>query len=100
MHFRSFSVWSEVESRGGATVAIIPDDQNKTATISIARCNPHDVFCKKTGREIAAGRIRAALEGRESSADKIRVINIEDPMHLKTSVATVLKDEMEYYNLY
>lgn len=89
MHYRSAN-----GTRGGATVAILPNDADQTATISIARCNPNDVFCKKTGREIAAGRIRAAQAGRESLESKVRVITIETPEKLKDSVATAIFDYM------
>ncbi len=91
MHYRPVLGFS----RGGATVAILPNDHQKIATISIARCNPSDVFCKKTGRAIAGGRIVAAMAGRSSLTDKIYVMPIADPMQLKTSVAALLKDQMD-----
>ena len=96
MHFRA----AGKDSRGGATVAILTNDAEKTATISIARCNPTDVFCKKTGREIAAGRIRAALSGRSTTIGKVQTISIADPAHVKSSVAAVLAEEMASHNLY
>ena len=91
MHYRSALAGG---TRGGATVAILPNYKDNTAMISIARCNIADVFCKKTGRTIAAGRIYAALNGRASLANKVYVMPIADPMQLKTSVANLVKDQM------
>ena len=97
MHFRPLNI--EVNSHGGATVAILPNDVNGKAIISIARCNPNDVFNKKTGRLVASGRIMAALKGRDMG-DKVRTITIGDCENLKESVASVIGTEMEEFGLY
>ena len=89
MHYRS----ANNDSRGGATVAILQNPANPAlAIISIARCNPADVFCKKIGRDISAGRIRAVSKGR--AVQSLHTVEIADPAHVKTSVAAVLHEEM------
>ena len=95
MHFRP----DNNESRGGATVAILPADNNK-ALIAVAYCGPNDVFNKKVGRDISAGRIRAFLEGRPALNDKIQEVVVEDPVKLKTCVGEYLYSEMAKKDLY
>jgi hypothetical protein len=99
MHYRKFNMtqsngFSEVNSRGGATVAVYPAENN-TVLISVARCNPNDVFNKKVGRTIAEGRIRAYLEGREGMDKYVKVLSIPDPLFLKKTVAEALEDEID-----
>ena len=107
MHYRAFTTdtdggWGEtdeISSRGGATVAIMQADNNKVL-VSIARCNPSDVFNKKVGRTIAAGRLQAYLNGREKLADKIQEIVITDPLQMKETVANAIAVEMDLLGLY
>lgn len=105
MHYRAFNEnmgWGdsdEISSRGGATVAILPADNNKVL-VSIARCNPGDVFNKKVGRTIAAGRLQAYLNGREKLADKIVEVVITNPLQLKETVAEAIAEEMDMLGLY
>ena len=91
MHYRSADV-----TRGGATVAIFPQPDTKTALIGIARCGPKDVFNKKVGRSIAAGRIKAFLSG--SPSDYVAQFDV-DMDNLKDSVAFLLNDTMAEYGL-
>jgi hypothetical protein len=72
MHFRPTNVhWN---CRGGLTIAIYPLDQEDSVAsetpvagkiaITFAECSKRDVFDRKLGRTIAAGRMRAFLDGR------------------------------------
>ena len=84
---------------GGATVAIMPQEDRKTALISVSRCGPMDNFNKKIGRDIAAGRLNAYLAGRSSAKAHVREINVPDILHLKETVASVMADELDESNL-
>jgi len=88
MHYRSTN-----GTHGGATVAILPLENNKVF-ISIAYCNPADTFNKKLGRAISAGRLQAALNGRNNLSNYIREIDVADMNYLKDSVAEELGMEM------
>ena len=100
MHFRSINRSNQVDCHGGATVAIMPDDTANIATVAIARVAPGDLFCKKTGRAIATGRLLAAKAGRTALANKIRVIKLTGPYSLKQQVAAELAAEMEEFDLF
>jgi len=102
IHYRQYSSErDDVCSRGGATVAIRDDDNNKNQVlVSIARCNPHDVFNKKIGRNIAAGRIDAYLGGRSSLETQVRSVWVADDLDSKRVVADFLYDEMAETDLY
>ena len=105
MHYRKFvnrSGWAgdvEMDSRGGATIAILPAENN-TVLVSIARCNPADVFNKKVGRAISEGRIQAYLNGRTSLEGSVQTIVVADFDKLKETVADAIGDEMEADELY
>ena len=105
MHYRRFVNYTgyagdiEVDSRGGATVAILPAENN-TVLVSIARCNPNDVFNKKVGRAISEGRIQAYLNGRTSLEGTVRSIVVTDLLKLKETVADAISDVMEADDLY
>ncbi len=45
--------------RGGATIAMLCDDEKQVVAWAAAHCHPKDNFCKHTGREKAAGRLRS-----------------------------------------
>lgn len=92
MHYRTAD-----KTRGGATVAIYPQDTTKTALIAIARCGPHDVFNKKIGRAIASGRISAFLAGRPS--EHVEQIVVENPDDLKMIVDTHLNEFVAEHDL-
>lgn len=51
MHLRS------TQGRGGVTIAFNMDTVTQTAFYAIARCNPKDNFCRRTGRVKAGGRL-------------------------------------------
>jgi len=108
MHFRPTSGFNKC--RGGATVAIMPiEPPTSTAgntagklLVSMAKCNAADVFNKKIGREIAAGRLRAFLDGRESAQYKVWMVDVPDIMddgNFKRVVADDLKDDLANYGL-
>ena len=105
MHYRKFhqigdrSGFLTADSRGGATVAILPAENN-TVLISVARCNPNDVFNKKVGRTISEGRIQAYLNGRTSLEGAVQSIVVTDFDRLKETVADAIGDEMEAHELY
>ena len=94
MHYRSAN-----GSRGGATVAILPDSATKTALFAISRCGPNDNFNKKIGRTVASGRINAFIKGRSTMTEHINQVAFQDQLELKSLVDAVIGDEMEAYGL-
>ena len=93
MHFRPHD---NSIVRGGATVAILPKENNK-AVIAIAFCGPNDVFNRKVGRAVAEGRLIASMDhraNRPKMAGMTREIDITDPQSLKSCVANAIEDEM------
>ena len=82
----------------GATVAILPLSKEK-AIVSISRCGPNDVFCKKTGRQIASGRLRAFLAGRNKLESKVFEVEI-DYDNIKDSVNAQIGEELANEGLY
>jgi hypothetical protein len=95
MHFRTVNR----QCNGGATVAILPADNNKVL-FTVARCGPHDLFNKKIGRTIATGRLKAYLDGRETVSNHVRTMVINDPLYIKEAVGGYLYEEMAKYDLY
>ena len=103
MHYRKYNddIWNTISSLGGATVAILPIEENNTAIIAIARCSSTEVFNKKIGRDISAGRIRAYLNGRnELAGTTLKIITVTDFLKLKEIVAHEVQDEMLLHHLY
>jgi len=94
MHFRQ----KDRATYGGATLAIMPLDKNKVV-VAIAHCNPKDLFNKKMGRTIAAGRLQAFLDGRESVEANIREVTVPDMSRIKEAVESELQLEMAAVNL-
>ena len=95
MHYRP----ATTDSRGGATVAILPIYDNKVL-ISISRCGPSDMFNRKIGRSIAAGRLRAFMDGREKVVSMVREVSYDDPFEIKQAVGEELYKEMASKGLY
>lgn len=52
----------KTKSRGGATVAMLTDEDKNVLSWAVALCHPKDNFCKHTGRMKAAGRLRSAWQ--------------------------------------
>jgi hypothetical protein len=50
---------------GGATEALILDEENNPLAIGLADCSPRDAFNKKIGRDIAVGRAVKQLKIKE-----------------------------------
>ena len=94
MHYRSAN-----GTKGGATVAILPDAVTKTALFAISRCGPHDIFNKKIGRAVSSGRINAFIKGRATMGEHINQVTFDDPIELKSLVNDVVGDEMDAYGL-
>ena len=94
MHYRSAN-----GTKGGATVAILPDAATKTALFAISRCGPHDIFNKKIGRAVSSGRINAFIKGRATMGEHINQVTFDDPIELKALVNDVVGDEMAAYGL-
>ena len=94
MHFRQ----KDRATYGGATLAIMPLDKNKVV-VAIAHCNPKELFNKKMGRTIAAGRLQAFLDGRESVEANIREVTVPDMSRIKEAVESELQLEMAAVNL-
>jgi hypothetical protein len=89
MHYRPMVK----NANGGATVAILPTENN-TAIVSVARCGPLDLFNKKIGRAVAAGRIQAYLAGRRNMENYVFTVDVPNMLELKSTVAKELVDEM------
>lgn len=53
------------KNRGGITIAYSVDEDTKVVYYAIARCNPKDNFCRRTGRVKAAGRLLSPKHVRE-----------------------------------
>ena len=47
-----------VATKGGRTVAF-EEGENRVIKYAVAYCSPRDNYCRKTGRAIAAGRLKA-----------------------------------------
>lgn len=75
MHYRNHRAYTdEIDCRGGATVAIMEQENKDAVLVSIARCHDNDVFDRKMGRVIASGRIQAYVaKGRNSSVYSVTV---------------------------
>ena len=100
MHYRKYAgVWNDISSRGGATVAILPQD-NGTALISVATCSSEEVFNKKVGRAVSSGRIQAYLNGRTTLEGQVKLISVTDLTNLKEEVAVAVVDYMSRHDLY
>ena len=100
MHYRQYVSDSVVDSRGGATVAILPVDGTNEALVSVAHCNPADVFSRQRGRAIAEGRINAFLDGRTSLEGRVKTVAVIDLLRLKETVSEALESEMDARELY
>lgn len=89
MHYRS-----PAKPQAGATVAILPSNDNKTAVVAIARCGPHDMFQKKVGRAIATGRINAWVKDPAANESLVTFVDIIDRNYLKAEVAEAINATM------
>jgi hypothetical protein len=65
MHYRKFDKLGQLEARGGLTLAV--DMAGNQLTVALAECGKKDVFSKKMGRQIAEGRLRAAVASGDTS---------------------------------
>lgn len=50
---------SNLETKGGTTIAYTLDDDFNVIAYAVARCNSKDVYCKHTGRVKAQGRLKS-----------------------------------------
>jgi len=57
-HIRFFDDDSNIDNRGGITVAY-KETTPTTIEYAVARCNPSDNFSRKRGRILAAGRLKS-----------------------------------------
>ena len=62
LHIRAHDDHHHIAPTGGLTTAI--QAVNGNLVYAVARCSNADVFCKKTGRDIATGRLAAYLAGK------------------------------------
>ena len=92
MHYRRPGN-GDYSTHGGATVAIQPISEEK-AIVSIARCSDLDVFNKKIGRTVAAGRLTAYTAGKEFGPHIIREVAIDDEQGIKNAVGNALAIDM------
>lgn len=89
MHYRPVTR----NAPGGATVAILPTERN-SVLVTVARCGPEDIFNKKVGRDVAAGRIRAYMEGRPTMDKYVFEVKVPDMLEVKATVAKELEYDM------
>jgi hypothetical protein len=93
MHYRSTLTSFSIGQSRGATLAITPKDA-KTVLVSIALCGPNDIFSKKMGRTIAAGRLEAFKKGRDAVSKYIVEVEVDDMSEMKNRVAAALEQDM------
>lgn len=83
IHMRYYTTWvapdgtvvgNNLEQRGGVTIAFI-DNFDGTLTYSIARCNKHDLYVRRVGRELAKQRLLADDNTVKSAATFVGSIN-------------------------
>lgn len=59
IHLRYINPFNDnVETKGGFTVAYV-EHANDTVTYAIAKCSKKDNYCKRIGRDVATGRMKA-----------------------------------------
>jgi hypothetical protein len=58
-HVRKRNEKGEYANLGGVTAAALIDENGVIQKLGFARCSDNDNFCRKTGREIAIGRMNA-----------------------------------------
>ena len=51
--------------RGGVTVVVFEDENRAPVAAAQAFCSPKDNFCRRTGRNVAIGRVIKLLEGED-----------------------------------
>ena len=86
MHFRKYT-GSSMHSKGGMTIAI--QECGNLIYFAVSECSKHDVFCKKTGRAIAEGRLNAMRAGKDVKL-AYRIIPANSGQSIKTQVCTAL----------
>lgn len=89
MHYRPANI--ATDPRGGATVAIRAD--GNTALVSVALCDPKDVFCRKIGRIVATGRLAAA--NKDAGGKYTIQVSLKDSNLIKNQVAMALAPMMD-----
>lgn len=58
LHYRSFDGKGKVESRSGATIAYVTNEDG-TISWAAAFCHPRDNYCKRMGRVKASGHLKS-----------------------------------------
>jgi len=100
MHYRPVDAAGNVsDPRGGATVAIrevVPREVN----VSIAFCNPQDVFNRAVGRAVAEGRLNAKLAGKDVNGFFAVVPLTEGSTCIKDDVHKYLETSMALSGYY
>lgn len=68
-HIRNWDYNNEtVSNLGGLTVAYRIDNDSGVISYALAKCAENENFCRKTGREIALGRLKNYRKRRETSS--------------------------------
>ena len=100
MHYRAINTnpVESIDPRGGATIAIRHVDDTK-ALASIAFCNPGEVFNKKIGRYVAAGRLSAKMSGKDVNGWFVEV-PIDGKLPTKAAVDEQVRQSMEAMGYY
>jgi hypothetical protein len=100
MHYRPVDANGAIgDPRGGATVAIRETGEGEV-NISIAFCNPQDVFNRAVGRAVAEGRLNAKLAGKDVNGFFGVVPVKEDSACIKDNVHKYVQQTMELCGYY
>lgn len=73
IHIRAADERRRIDSRGGATICygFVADD---VVAVSASWCSWQDNFCRKTGREVAASRLKES-----GPMDLVSIVNARNP---------------------
>ena len=72
IHLRKYDEDGFLKSKGGATIAYIPANDERTLYLAtMARCHNDEPFTKRIGREVAAGRLSSEYSKAERFIVKV-----------------------------
>jgi len=103
MHFRK----RNGDQRGGLTVAIDYNHEERAIYVAEAKCSRNDMFNRKLGRTIATGRLQAFFDGRSNiPLDRHILARIEigkgevvDPRKYKEMTVRALSSTLKHQKL-
>lgn len=94
MHYRVIDIDGNAMSTGGVTLAFTTvHEEVPRVVIGMARCSHRDVFCRKTGRAIAEGRLKAQLSNPSRDCNFVFETDLTDSdAPLKEVVHTAMQE--------